>query len=535
MRLALVFTGQAAPTYVPVGVASLAAAARALRPPLEVRCFDVNLPMWERAAGAVGGGLEALEVLRGGLPGFYDEIACRAALGTLALVSAEVRGLAGSALRYVESGDLDPALGSFLDGQLLEIMGSAPDIVGLSVVFPEQLATALALARRLREGRGRGPEIIIGGAMATAVDVGSLLEACPYVDAVAAGEGEPVMAHLARGGALGSAPGVTLRGRPWSPNRGAPPVDLERLPRPDFSDLDLRRYAVERPVLPVLLSRGCRWSRCRFCAHNASYGRYRRKRVDVFVEELSWYRRELGVSHFYLADQYVGPADLGAVADRITAVGLDIRFSVMARPTAGFTAPLLSKLRAAGCVWVSWGVETGSQRLADLAGKGISIARARRVVELAHRAGISNLLMMLYGLPAGTDADLRETFDFIDAVAPSVDAFTSSAFTLFEGTGFARTAGAVGRVGKGRELLFRARGVDVRSTRLRFMEEGEDGSARPPRGPMEVSRWRERRRWFRDDSILEAMAAEHYLLWAARRLDPLGVGSGPAVVERKPA
>jgi radical SAM superfamily enzyme YgiQ (UPF0313 family) len=223
------------------------------------------------------------------------------------------------------------------------------------------------------------------------------------------------------------------------------------------------------------------------------------------------------------------------MADRITAVGLDIRFSVMARPTGGFTAPLLSKLRAAGCVWVSWGVETGSQRLADLAGKGISIARARRVVELAHRAGISNLLMMIYGLPAGTDADLRETFDFIDAVAPSVDAFTSSAFTLFEGTEFARTAGAVGLVVKGRELLFRASGVDVRSTRLSFMEKGEDGSARPPRGPIEVSRWRERRRWIGDDSILEVMAAEHYLLWAARRLDSLGVGSGPAVLEREPA
>ena len=34
----------------------------------------------------------------------------------------------------------------------------------------------------------------------------------------------------------------------------------------------LAGYLVPELVLPVLLSRGCRWRACSFCAHNFSFG-----------------------------------------------------------------------------------------------------------------------------------------------------------------------------------------------------------------------------------------------------------------------
>ena len=52
----------------------------------------------------------------------------------------------------------------------------------------------------------------------------------------------------------------------------------------------------------------------------------------------------------------------------------------MARPTGRYTKELLATARAAGCVWLSFGVETGSERLLDLCRKGTHVAEIRAAI-----------------------------------------------------------------------------------------------------------------------------------------------------------
>jgi hypothetical protein len=190
---------------------------------------------------------------------------------------------------------------------------------------------------------------------------------------------------------------------------------------------------------------------------------------------------------------------------------------VLGRPTGDYTSELLEKASVAGCRWISWGVESGSARLLDVAGKGTDPATVREVLKNTHRAGISNLMMMLYGLPGSTDAELEETFRHIEEVYDAVDAMTATSLVLFEGAPFARRAKAYGLSVLGAQEEVRVGGIPIRSTRLDFQESADDGTLRPPRGPVEAAAWHRRRRWLGDVPFLESLSCEHYLLYVSQK------------------
>jgi radical SAM superfamily enzyme YgiQ (UPF0313 family) len=297
----------------------------------------------------------------------------------------------------------------------------------------------------------------------------------------------------------------------------AEPLALDRLPPADYSDLDLTRYLVPEPVLPAVSSRGCRWRRWRCCAHNFSFGAYRQKAAEAFVDELEHQLRRWGARHFYFADQYIDAADLGRIAAELLRRDLRLHFHVMGRPTRDYDDALLSDLSRAGCRWISWGVETGSQRLLDIAGKGTDAAETRRVLERTARAGISSLPMMLFGLPTSRDEDLEQTFDLLESCYEHIETMTASSFVLYDGTPFGNRPEHYGMEVVGREVLVSPNGRPVHSNRLHYKEKAEDGSLRPARGSLEVARWEQRRRWLGDASLLDDIWAEHYLLLVARR------------------
>jgi hypothetical protein len=211
---------------------------------------------------------------------------------------------------------------------------------------------------------------------------------------------------------------------------------------------------------------------------------------------------------------------LGAVSDEIIRRGLSIHFHVMGRPTANYTEELFHKAAEAGCRWISWGVETGSQRLLDLIRKGTRSQVIRDVLRNSARAGISNLAMMIFGLPTSTGEDLERTFELIDDIYPHVTAFTASSFALFEKTYFAKHADRHGLQVIKREELFRRDGVKVHSGRLQYMLKSSGGKPAPPAGPVEIGQWNRRRQWLGEVPFEEKLCCEHFLLHAAQRHAP---------------
>jgi len=532
LRAVFLFPPKASPTYAPLGLASLVAHVRERAPGCSLAVRDLNLESWTWLAGEEPRGPDLLRFMCEGQGGFYDETAYGLHRDTWRRIATRISGLSGEACRYTDTGEASRALLGLLDRMRGSALRTDPELVGISVMFLDQVPFALALARHIREGRsagpgpsgagGRqgGPRVVLGGAALSALRTDELLAHCPWVDGAVLGEGEAAAALLAGGAPWHVVPGLAYREEPGRVrrNRKADTLSLRELPPPDFSLFELPRYLNPTPVLPVLFSRGCRWRRCRFCSHNASFCGYRAKSIAGFTDELVRLREDHGAAHVYLADQYVDAEDLGRIADEILKRGrTPMPFHVMGRPTAGYTPRLLEKAARAGCRWICWGVESGSQRLLDLSRKGTERAEVERVVRDAARAGISNLLMMIFGLPTSSELDLWQTLRFLEDVHDAVDAVSASSFVLWEGTPFARNPSAYGLRRIGAEEILRVNGAPLRTRRLVHMDVSPDGSLRPPGGPQEVIAWEKRRRWLGAPSFLERLPCEHYLLFAARR------------------
>jgi radical SAM superfamily enzyme YgiQ (UPF0313 family) len=295
-------------------------------------------------------------------------------------------------------------------------------------------------------------------------------------------------------------------------------LSLKTLPAPDFSRLPMHAYFNPSPVLPVLFSRGCLWRKCRFCTHNFSFAGYRKKSIRAFVDELEGYHTQMGACYFYSADEYIAPPDMDGIAREILARGLKISYQVLGKPLQACTPERLALWAESGCRWIGWGVETGSQRLLDLINKGTHVPVIEQVLKASSDAGISNLPMLIFGLPTSSEKDLADTFGFLERIYDSADALTASAFVLFDGTHFARNARRYNlHVTSSHELL-RVDGLAVRSGRLKFREIASDGSLRTPRGNMEVSEWTRHRRWLGDIPLLEQLPSEHYLLHVSNNI-----------------
>ena len=124
-------------------------------------------------------------------------------------------------------------------------------------------------------------------------------------------------------------------------------------------------------------------------------------------------------------------------------------------------------------------------------------------------------MMMIFGLPTSTEDDLVQTFDLIERVYHQITAIKSSSFVLFDGTAFAAHPNHFGLTITGRQELLRIEGRPIHTSRLNFMVRAADGSLMPPPGPLEVSRWMQRRRWLGDLSFQETLCCEHFLLYTS--------------------
>jgi anaerobic magnesium-protoporphyrin IX monomethyl ester cyclase len=517
MRVVLVFPPRASATYVPLGIASLAAFIASTVPGAKIELADLNIDTWIRLAKADPRGQDLMDFTRGRTGTFTDPAQTLSMKPVWDRLRTQMSLLCRQADTFIATGEADTRFSTLMAGHARQVLASDPELVGISVLFPEQMPFAAALARTLRQATpktiGTRCRVVMGGAMMSALSVKDLLSAVPEIDAVVSGEGEDALAALCTGTPFSSIPGLTFRHADQiRSNPGSRTISLKHLSAPDFSPLPLEDYFNPVPVLPVLFSRGCAWRKCRFCAHNHSFGGYRRKPVNAFVSELEDYQKTLGVSHFYSADEYILPPDMDALCEEILARGLKLCFHVLGKPTADCTPGRLALWSAAGCRWIGWGIESGSQRLLDLVNKGTCVQDIQAVLKDSAAAGISNMGLMIFGLPTSTDLDLDLTLEFLGRTYDALDGLTASAFVLFDNTHFAKNARRYGMHVDGPVPLILCHGRAVKSSRLRFRELASDGSLRAPRGALEVARWQQYRRWLGGETLLEQLPPEHCLI-----------------------
>jgi B12-binding domain/radical SAM domain protein of rhizo-twelve system len=185
------------------------------------------------------------------------------------------------------------------------------------------------------------------------------------VDLVVMGEAEEVVREIASGADWETTPGIASWLGPAPTIVGGPQagrfVDLpalrwpERWIRAHHHHHHRFESRPDGPGAEVEASRGCPYS-CSFCAKLHFRDRYRRRQLDIVVDEIDGLVAQ-GVTYLYFIDEIFLPqrALLEALVDRPVRFGVQTRIDL-------WKPELLELLGAAGCLSIEAGVESVTEQ-----------------------------------------------------------------------------------------------------------------------------------------------------------------------------
>jgi radical SAM superfamily enzyme YgiQ (UPF0313 family) len=297
-----------------------------------------------------------------------------------------------------------------------------PDAVGSTSVTMNVKAALRILSDYKREQ----PDLVtlMGGPHVT-FDAENILSQNAFVDYVVRGEGEITCTELLRAlDAKTSAEkieGVSYRANGTVIHNAdrAFIKDINVLPFPAIDLVPLSKYRAMGFPITMVTSRGCPHE-CIFCVGRRMVGRRVRyfdvKRVVDEFETLS----RLGFSVICIVDDLftANKARCLEICDEILRRGISHLWSAFARVDT-VSKELLERMKAAGCMGLCFGIESGNQAILDRIKKKTTLEQCRRAAAFCHEAGIDPWMSFILGLPGETPETVRQTMEFGKALSES--------------------------------------------------------------------------------------------------------------------
>lgn len=329
-----------------------------------------------------------------------------------------------------------------IENYIEKIVESAPDLIGFSVNICSLPAT-MQLASRLKK-RMPQAKIVIGGPMFFVhYDAPDILKH-DCIDAIVLGEGEEAFCELAEalleGKDSSSCKGIWFKkdGRMINTQERSLRKDLDELPFLDLKSFPLEKYDPPGHLgrhISLMTSRGCVLN-CAYCGPKSYWRGFRFMSGKRIFDEV---RHHLGhnpeIEHIEFLDLELN-GNMKSLIDFCDLMiaqppkkGIRWHANIIIRPE--MSREVMLKMKEAGCVRLSIGIETGSQRILDLMRKRYKIEDAQNVLKYAYEAGIHVTTNFMFGFPGESEDDFKLTLDFlrrnaavIGTVYPSRSFFT---------------------------------------------------------------------------------------------------------------
>jgi radical SAM superfamily enzyme YgiQ (UPF0313 family) len=322
-----------------------------------------------------------------------------------------------------------------------KILEKNPDVVGVHAITDNRFK-AISLFRELKK---RKPDVVIlTGGPHFSLTAKNALELVPEIDYIIKGEGEkPIVEFLNRlegSKDLSEVPGIVFRkNNEIFENKTVNLIEnIDELPMPAWHLFDMKEY--NKPIdgtkirsIGVMSARGCP-NVCVYCA-NARSG-LRLMTPKKFVDEVEFLQKEYGFKGFDFWDDTLTMVNEHAIAicEEIIKRKLDIVWYARARVNT-VNKNLLGLMRKAGCIRISYGVESGSPRILKIIRKNITIDQVREAVKASSDVGMAVVENFMVNLPDETIDDLRQTIEVMKWLGQVKDSYPSYGFTvIYPGT-----------------------------------------------------------------------------------------------------
>lgn len=265
-------------------------------------------------------------------------------------------------------------------------------------------------------------KIVLGGGLASSVPEMVLKEA--DIDIAVVGEGETTVVELAAR-IENQQSIVDLKGIAcWANGKvvKAPPQsyidDISTIPFPAWDLFPMERYfnkadlGFPKRKISVITSRGCPYQ-CSFCFHGIFGYKYRSRSAENVVKEVELLSNKYGVHGIMFEDDTftVDRHRVYEICDLLIKKAPKIIWTCNGRVNL-INKDMLNKMRSAGCASISYGIESGSQKILNNINKGVEVSKMHEAIKLTWESGIVPHAFLMLGTPGETVETVRESIDF---------------------------------------------------------------------------------------------------------------------------
>lgn len=307
---------------------------------------------------------------------------------------------------------------------LSRLIADSPSVAGLSQ-FTHNRSDTLELARLIKETLPNC-YLLLGGPHAT-FRWREILDSCPYVDAVAVGEGEQTMLELVQSMTGGIRPHLSIPGLAVRGTDGKTVLACRRPFQENLDEIPLSGRYLEHSIGVnsrqqlefIITSRGCP-AECSFCSSPGFWGRRLRFRSPAsMVDEIRHLRDRFGLIYFSIRDDTF-TADRQRVMEfcrTLLAERIFILWNCQSRVNA-LDAEMLGWMKRAGCECIQLGIESGSMKVLQSLGKRITPAESIFAARLVRDAGIRLSVYLIAGTLVEDHEAIAETCHLIKSMRP---------------------------------------------------------------------------------------------------------------------
>ncbi len=294
------------------------------------------------------------------------------------------------------------------------LIAKQPDVIGFSILHANRWG-AIEIARVARQV-DPNVKIVFGGIGATFLWK-HLLTHFNEIDYVILGEGEYTFLNLVERiekedlKNIENVKGIAFRKKGKPVRTKAAPVieDLDRLPNP------AKYFEYQH----VSATRGCPGN-CTFCGSPQFWGhKVRFHSPDYFVDQLECLYKK-GITFFYFSDDTftIKKDRVIDICRKIIERNLSISWAAISRVNY-VSEDMLYWMRKAGCTQISYGVESGSEKIRNaVLKKSIKTEQIINAFALTTKQGIMARAYFIYGSPGETWDTIQETIDLFHKIKP---------------------------------------------------------------------------------------------------------------------
>lgn len=305
-----------------------------------------------------------------------------------------------------------------------------PDIIGVTIMTPK-FQVAMETIDKAKKVCPKSL-IIVGGPHPSALPK-ETLKSNKNINIAVIGEAEDTILEIARSKSKNdwkNIRGITYRigNKIYENERRKPITDLDSLPPPARHLFPMKNYRThppygkENPYTNVITSRGCPF-KCGYCSKSVFGHSFRALSPERVISEIEFLIKRYGIKeiHFYDDDFTMDMGRAEEICDLILRKKINFIWSCTTR--VNLVSPkLLKKMKLAGCWLISYGVESGNQKILDRICKNITIPQVKKAFCWTRHIGIKTLGFFIVGLPGDDWITIRQTINLAKIIKPD---FTS--------------------------------------------------------------------------------------------------------------